>query len=158
MMKNSTVPEIASLAKKHLITEDYWNDTSDNIQVMSEQDIDERTVIELNREGTVDEDSTSIFENEGSNKKPVKLRLLPVPAESGKLDDLLSPALTYNRHKIFASSPIARFANTDLAARLSSPLKERDTNEKNETGDDSGENLTIMDERQFETPPVKPRR
>lgn len=42
MMKQSTVPEIANLAKKHLDIEDYWNDTIDNIPIESDSDQTEK--------------------------------------------------------------------------------------------------------------------
>lgn len=163
MMRSSTVPEIAGLAKEEdLITEDYWNDTSDNIQVTSEQDVGERmsATIEMSRREAPNDggDSKPILTNEGKGKRqPAELRLLYVPAEFEK-PDLLSPALTYNRDEIFASSPIARFAKTeDLAKNSSTPLDERNAN-KDSAGDDSGDNSTITDECQFESPPITLRR
>lgn len=41
MMKQSTVPEIAKLAKEHLDIENYWDDTSDNICIETDSDTKE---------------------------------------------------------------------------------------------------------------------
>lgn len=80
-MKHSTVPEIALEAKKELDMENYWNDTSDNIKVISEQNIDNMT-----------EGRSTLNDNEGEREK-LKLHLLPVVE---KFEEQISPNLTYD--------------------------------------------------------------
>lgn len=80
MMKCSAVPEIAALAKEKLAMDDYWNDTSDNIEVMSEQNIDSTT------------ENRSILNDDESKGEKLKLHLLSIVKES---DNQISPNLTY---------------------------------------------------------------
>lgn len=89
MMKRSTVPEIAALVNANSAVDDYWNDTSDNIQI-----------IEENIDGTT-KDSKLISKN-NKNEKRKKLHL-SLPIESDK-QDLISPNLTYD---VFVLSPNA---------------------------------------------------
>lgn len=77
MMKRSTVPGIA--AKKDLAT-DYWNDTSDNIKVIREQNINSTM------------GNRSLNDN-GSKREKLKLHLLSLVRES---DEQISPNLTYD--------------------------------------------------------------
>lgn len=134
MMRNSAVPEIASLAREHLIIEDYWNDTSDNIQVMSERDADETKAI-------------------NSKEKTAKPRLLCATAESAEIRNSASPALTYNRDGVFASSPIACFTKTDFMRRLSAFSENEDASHEAITADDLRTNV-----RRQESPPAALRR
>lgn len=80
-MKRSMIPEIALEAMTELDMEDYWNDTSDNIEVISEQNIDNRT-----------EDRSTLYNNEGEREK-LQLNLLSVVKNS---EEQISPNLTYD--------------------------------------------------------------
>ncbi|KAG5315918.1 ANK3 protein, partial [Acromyrmex insinuator] len=85
MMKHSTVPEIATLANEELAIDDYWNDTSDNIKIISEQNINSTT-----------EDHPTSNDDENKGEK-LKLLLLRFPAvESDKQTNKISPNLTYD--------------------------------------------------------------
>ncbi|KAL0126675.1 hypothetical protein PUN28_005211 [Cardiocondyla obscurior] len=81
MMKRSTVPEIAVLANEDLTaTEDYWNDTSDNIEVIGEPNMKDNFT----------------FNDDEKTKEKLKLHLLSVVKES---DKQISPNLTYEMFK-----------------------------------------------------------
>ncbi|XP_014484235.1 PREDICTED: uncharacterized protein LOC106749372 isoform X3 [Dinoponera quadriceps] len=131
MMRNSTVPEIARLAREHLITEDYWNDTSDNIRMMSEQYGDETAAIRKN----------------GKEKSP-KSHVLFAETRS-----LASPALTYNCSGVFAPSPIACFTKIDLEERSNAPSEDERANHEAVATDGFKTNA-----RRQESPPVTLRR
>lgn len=111
MMKRSTIPEIAALVNEDSVTNDYWNDTSDNIEV-----------IEQNIDGT--KDSTLIKNNENKIRKS-KL-LLPVSAEFDK-QDLLSPNLTYD---IFVLSPNTVCFEKDDLIKKSNIVQDKDESKK----------------------------
>lgn len=132
MMRNSTVPEIANLAKEHLIIDDYWNDTSDNIQVMSQQ-------------GDVDETKAACKNGKEKTAKPTKRRLLSAAAESTEMRNLASPALTYNRDGVFAPSPVACFTRSDFTERANTSSEDEDATMQNDFKTNA---------RQQEPPPV----
>lgn len=116
MMRRSTVPEIIILAEEYLATDDYWNDTSDNIQVISEQSKDDMT----------GESSKSILKNDKKRKHKSMLSLLSIPPKSD-MQDLLSPNLTYDT---FALSPNLYFTNMNFAKRSNILFPEKDANNK----------------------------
>lgn len=90
MMKRSTVPEIAALVNANSAVDDYWNDTSDNIQIIEEENIDGTTK------------NSKLISKSNKNEKRKKLHL-SLPIESDK-QDLISPNLTYD---VFVLSPNA---------------------------------------------------
>lgn len=108
MMRRSIVPEIAALADEELPMDEYWNDTSDNIEMISEQD------------NTREERSTS--RDNASKGEKLKLHLLPVPEESDK-QTRISPNLTYD---IFMFPKVADFENN----RVTEKFQDNDANEK----------------------------
>lgn len=113
MMKRSTIPEIAALVNADSAIDEYWNDTSDNIQVV-EQNIDDTT-----------RDSKLIKNNE--NKKRKTRLHLSVSAESDK-QDLLSPNLKYD---IFALSPnTVCFEKNDLTKESNVVFQDKDESKK----------------------------
>lgn len=109
MMRNSTVPEIATLARKHLIIDDYWNDTSDNIQAISERDTDETKAV-----------------CKDGKEKSAKRRFLSAATESAEMRNLASPALTYNRDNVFTPSPIACFTRSDFTKRANTSSEDEE--------------------------------
>ncbi|EZA58292.1 hypothetical protein DMN91_006004 [Ooceraea biroi] len=140
MMRNSTVPEIAALAKTDLASDDYWNDTSDNIQVLSEND------------GDTTQMCSSILKNDENRKRgPARLHLLPAITESGK-QDLISPNLTYDYKDVFASLANARFTEIDFVDKQKLFLKDKSTNKKRMESD--LEKHDAMSEYQFKSPVV----
>lgn len=144
-MRNSTVPEIANLARKNLIIDDYWNDTSDNIQVLGERDADEIAAIFIN--------------GKEQTPKSVKLRFL-----SAETRNLASPGLTYNRDGVFAPSPIACFTRTDSMEHsdTSDTSEHSQTSDTSEDEDANHEAITTDDlksnARRQKSPPVILRR
>jgi len=117
-MKHSTVPEIAALANEELATDDYWNDTSDNIEVMSEQDID----------STTEDHSTSNDENKGEK---LRLHLLPVVTESDKQSGI-SPNLTYD---VFMFPKSVDFEKNNLTEKSNVFFEDKGANEKTPEND-----------------------
>lgn len=99
MMRLSTEQEISALVEGHLSMDDYWNDISDNIQVMSDQDI-------------VDKTEDLIFKKEKNKMRDLNLNLLSMPTEFNK--GLISPNLTY--HTV-PSPDIVCFTNIDLTKK-----------------------------------------
>jgi len=129
-MRNSKVPEIAALAKTDFTSDEYWNDTSDNIQILSEND------------GNIIQARSSVLKNENRKCKSAKL----LPTKSDK-QDLMSPSLTYDYKKMFASLSNARLAEIDLTEKQNMLLKDKST-EKKPTETD------VMGEHQFKPPVV----
>lgn len=109
MMKRSTVPEIVTLAKEKLAMDDYWNDTSDNIKVIGEQDI-----------GSTTEDHSTLNDDD---RKKFKLRLLSV--ESDK-QAKISPNLTYDMF-VFPKTPDFK---DNLIEKSNVLSQDKDINEK----------------------------
>ncbi|KAL6255120.1 hypothetical protein P5V15_013450 [Pogonomyrmex californicus] len=128
MMKRSTVPEIATLVNGEPITDDYWNDTSDNIEVMSEQDI-----------GGDTEDST--LKNDENKKESLKLRLLPT--ESDK-QTAISPNLTYD---IFMFSKTVHSKNANLIENSDLLFHDENMNEK-KIIENNSEKYSLTDKNQ----------
>ncbi|KAM0731393.1 Ankyrin repeat and SAM domain-containing protein 6 [Formica fusca] len=113
MMKYSTIPEIAALVNADSAMDDYWNDTSDNIQVI-EQNIDDTT-----------KDSKPISKNK--NKKHKNKLHLSISTEFDK-QDLISPNLTYD---IFVLSPNAVcFEKNDLIKKSDVVFQNKDESKK----------------------------
>lgn len=113
MMKYSTIPEIAALVNADSAMDDYWNDTSDNIQVI-EQNIDDTT-----------KDSKLISKNK--NKKHKNKLHLSISTEFDK-QDLISPNLTYD---IFVLSPNAVcFEKNDLTKKSDVVFQNKDESKK----------------------------
>lgn len=112
MMKRSTIPEIVALVNANSAMDDYWNDTSDNIQ------------IEKNIDGTTT-DSKLISKNK-ENEKRKKLNL-SLPVKSAQ-QDLLSPNLTYD---VFVLSPNAVcFENNNFTEKLDTVFQNKDESKK----------------------------
>ncbi|XP_071556145.1 uncharacterized protein Trprs-m [Temnothorax nylanderi] len=126
MMKRSTVPEIATLATEELPTDDYWNDTSDNIEVLSEQDIDSTT-----------EDRYTLNDDQSKGEK-LKLHLLTVVRES---DKQISPNLTYD---MFMFPKIADFEKDSFIEK--SDILSQDANEKTTENDLEKRSATSKDQ------------
>lgn len=123
-MKQSTVPEIANLAKK-LDIENYWNVTSDNISVESNLDNMEqlnflKSLIK-SKEKPVEQTEHDIQEFDNSmknnydsnnnvtigskrNSKPSKLNLMVKHLEPTS-HSLISPTLTCTTDEILSASP-----------------------------------------------------
>lgn len=158
MMKNSTVPEIASLAKEDLIIKDYWDDTSDNIQVMSEPENIGDVVNEngSNRDTTEDRSKQTLQNGERKKKKLAKLHLLSIPAEYER-QDVLSPALTYNCDEIFASSPNTYLTKIDPTKKINAFFKDQDETAR-EIAEDNMEKYPAIGEKQLEILLVTPER
>lgn len=135
MMRNSTIPEIAALAKTDFASDDYWNDTSDNIQVLSGKDGDATQV----RFSTLRNDE---------NRKPARL-LLSAP-ESTK-QDLISPGLTYDYKNVLALSSNAFLTGTDFAGRQKVQFFE-DKNTNGKSMKDNLEKRDAISECQFKPP------
>ncbi|XP_029155537.1 uncharacterized protein LOC114928480 [Nylanderia fulva] len=127
MMKRSTIPEIAALVSEDSVTNDYWNDTSDNIEV-----------IEQNIDGTTRD--CKLMKNNENEKRKTKLHL-PIFTESDK-QDLISPNLTYD---IFMLSPNTVCFEKDELTKSNVIFKDKDGS-KNITETDC---VTI---REFESP------
>ncbi|XP_011695486.1 PREDICTED: ankyrin repeat and SAM domain-containing protein 3-like isoform X3 [Wasmannia auropunctata] len=132
MMKCSTVPEIAALVNEDLVVDDYWNDTSDNIEVISEQDVD----------STV-KDRSNDDENKGEK---LKLHLLPVIMESDK-QSRISPNLTYD---VFTFPKAA--GKDSLTEKSNVPSLDKDANEK--TTENDLEQHSAAGEDQSKSSPV----
>lgn len=137
MMRRSTVPEIAILAKEYLAMDDYWNDTSDNIQVINKQSYNDMT----------GESSKSILKNDRKRKHLSMLNLLSIPPKSDK-QDLLSPNLTY---ETFALSPNVYFTNMNHAKKSSIHFLEKDANNKATESD--SDKYSVTSEYQLKSPP-----
>ncbi|XP_018305974.1 uncharacterized protein, partial [Mycetomoellerius zeteki] len=119
MMKRSIVPEIAALANEELAIDDYWSDTSDNIEIISEQNINSMT-----------EDCSISNDDENKGEKP-KLHLLQFPAlEFGKQTSRISPNLTYD---VFMF-PKANFEKDSLIEKSNISIDEN-ANEKRTEND-----------------------
>ncbi|XP_067203042.1 uncharacterized protein TrpRS-m isoform X2 [Linepithema humile] len=138
MMRRSTVPEIVILAEEYLATDDYWKDTSDNIQVISGQSNDDVT----------GESSKSVLKNDRKRKHISILNLLSIPPKSNK-QDLLSPNLTYDT---FALSPNVYFTNINLAKRSNIFFPEKDAN--NGAAKSDLEKYSVTSEYQLKSPPA----
>jgi len=128
MMKHSTVPEIAALANEELAMDDYWNDTSDNIEVISEQD------------STTEDHSTS---NDENKREKLKLHLLPVVAESEQAK--ISPNLTYD---VFMFPKSVDFEKNNLTEKSNVFFEDKGANEK--TPENDSEKRFAADENQSE--------
>lgn len=131
MMKRSTVPEIATLANAEPI-DDYWNDTSNNIEVISEQDI-----------GSMTEDR-SILKDDESRREKLKLHLLPV-AESDKQSGI-SPNFTYD---MFVFPKAADFEKDNFTEKSNVLSQDKDASEK--TIENDFEQLSVTGENQPES-------
>lgn len=131
MMKRSTVPEIATLANAELAIYDYWNDTSNNIEVISEQDI-----------GSMTEDR-SILKDDESRREKLKLHLLSV-AESDKQSGI-SPNFTYD---MFVFPKAADFEKDSFTEKSNVLSQDKDANEKTIENDLE---LSVTDENQPES-------
>ncbi|XP_011865974.1 PREDICTED: uncharacterized protein LOC105560988 isoform X2 [Vollenhovia emeryi] len=129
MMKRSTVPEIATLANEELATDDYWNDTSDNIEAMSEQD---------NIESTMEDRPTS--NDAESKREKLKLHLLSV---IGEPDKQISPNLTYDT---FMFPKAADFEKNSLIEKSDVPPRDENANERPTKGDLKGRSATGEDQ------------
>lgn len=136
MMRRSTVPEIVVLAEEYLATDDYWNDMSDNIQVISEQNNDDMT----------GESSKSILRNDKKRKHISMLNLLSIPSKSNK-QDLLSPNLTYDT---FALSPNIYFTNMNLGKRSNVFFSKKDASDEAS----NLEKCSVASEYRLESPPT----
>ncbi|KAL6429066.1 hypothetical protein ACFW04_008097 [Cataglyphis niger] len=113
MMKHSTIPEITALVNADSAMDDYWNDTSDNIQVR-EENIDDTT-----------KDSKLISKNK--NEKHKNKLHLSLATEFDK-QDLISPNLTYNT---FVLSPNAVcFEKNDLTKKTDIVFQNKDESKK----------------------------
>lgn len=111
MMKRSTIPEIAALVNANPTIDDYWNDTSDNIQ------------IEENIDGTTRD--FKLISKKNKNEKRKKLNL-SLPVESHK-QDLISPNLTYD---VFVLSPSAVCFEKNLTEKSNIFFQDKDENKK----------------------------
>jgi hypothetical protein len=130
MMRNSKVPEIAALAKTDFTSDEYWNDSSDNIQVLSGND------------GNIMQAYFPVLKNENRKCKSAKL----LPTKSDK-QDLMSQNLTYDYKKMFASLSNACFMETDFAEKQNIFLKDKSMEKKPTESD-------VMGEYQFKPPVV----
>jgi len=115
MMKHSTVPEIATLANEEMAIDDYWNDTSDNIEIISEQNINSTT------------EDRSISNNDENKGEKLKLHLLRFAMESDKQISRISPNLTYD---VF-TFPKADFEKDSLIQKSDVSLNENANDENN---------------------------
>lgn len=114
-MKRSTIPEIAALVNADSAMDDYWDDTSDNIEVIK-QDMDDTT-----------RDSTLIAKNNLNIKQKPKLHL-SLFAETDNKQDLISPNLTYD---VFVLSPnTVCFEKNDLTKKSNIVFQDKDENKK----------------------------
>lgn len=129
MMKRSTIPEIATLTNSELAIDDYWNDTSDNIEVISKQDI-----------GSTAEDRFILKDDESRGNK-LKLHLLPV-AESDKQSGI-SPNLTYD---MFVFPKAADFEKGSFIEKLNVLSQDKDVNEKTRENDLEQHSVTVEDQ------------
>jgi len=130
MMRNSKVPEIAALAKTDFASDKYWNDVSDNVRVLSEND------------DNIIRARPSILESENRKCKSAKL----LPTKSDK-QDLMSPSLTYDYKKMFASLSNMRFTENNFAEKQNMFLKDKSMEKKPAESD-------VMGEYQFKSPLV----
>lgn len=113
MMKHSTIPEITALVNADSAMDDYWNDTSDNIQVI-EENIDDTK-----------KDSKLISKNK--NEKHKNKLHLSLSTEFDK-QDLISPNLTYNT---FVLSPNAVcFEKNDFTKKTDVVFQNKDESKK----------------------------
>ncbi|KAG5346382.1 ANK3 protein, partial [Acromyrmex charruanus] len=136
MMKHSTVPEIATLANEELAIDDYWNDTSDNIEIISEQNINSTT-----------EDRPTSNDDENKGEK-LKLLLLRFPAvESDKQTNKISPNLTYD---VF-TFPKADFKKDNLIEKSDVFL---DENANESTENDLEKNSAMNEDEELESSPT----
>lgn len=112
MMKRSTIPEIAALVNANPSIDDYWNDTSDNIQI--EENIDDTTRY------------FKLISKKNKNEKRKKLNL-SLPVESHK-QDLISPNLTYD---IFVLSPsVVCFEKNNFTEKSNIFFQDKDESKK----------------------------
>lgn len=144
MMKHSTIPEIANLAKKQLAIENYWNDTSDNIRIIQEMDNENKINQEL-PVGSFTCDCSKLTRNEEIKKKKPKFDILSISKNSDK-QNVMSPIVTYNVNELFPMSPNVCFTKN-------SPLEEKDINEEIISGNDM-EKYSMIDEYQLDSSPI----
>ncbi|XP_020288835.1 uncharacterized protein LOC109857169 isoform X2 [Pseudomyrmex gracilis] len=138
MMRLSTEQEISALVEGHLSMDDYWNDISDNIQVMSDQDV-------------VDKTEDPIFKIEKHKKRDLNLNLLSMPNESNK--GLISPNLTY--HTV-PSPDIVCFTDIDLTKKAN--IFFQDKNLSKETSESDSQKCLATDEYKLKLLPINVKR
>ncbi|XP_018394469.1 PREDICTED: putative ankyrin repeat protein RBE_0220 [Cyphomyrmex costatus] len=134
MMKRSTVSEIAALANEELAIDDYWNDTSDNIEIISEQNN-----MTENR---------SISNDDESKGEKLKLHLLQFPAVESDQTNRISPNLTYD---VF-TFPKADFEKDNLIEK--SDVISHDENMNEKRIENYLEKHSAMDENELESSPI----
>lgn len=114
-MERSTVSEITLEARKELGTDDYWNDMSDNIEVIRKENIDSTT-----------ENRFILNDNRDKKEKLDKLhdKLLSVVEKS---DEQISPNLMYD---IFMFPKIVDFEKDSIIEKKSDLLfQDKDANQ-----------------------------